>query len=302
MDLSENDLLARIFSRLMSTNPTAVSELSAFPFAKDLYPTVVRLSFAKLPEFVDYVWDDAEAVSTRGFRNVNTTENKAIFKKGMLILAEAKVCWAQKVQTDIPNEELLVKRLYSLEELNDLNLMAFYLPKLLAKYLECIGNFKHLNSITPVFAEHPTQAAWSGAINYGPYQLLPLLQILRAGVPVDSEIHEVAKMLDKLPGINWEKYEIPNPADPAYPLHMIKLTDQSVTFWLSSKFGTEKIAWSIQEYQTFTQIVRSLQCIKGFNVRVNLSHGKGTMSQTVLCRQFTNNSIIREFVNWFNRV
>lgn len=129
--------MSGIFSRLKIFDPTAVPIL---PLAKIVHPTVVPVSFSKQPEFIERVWDTAEAIGTRPFKDLNTANNKAIFKKGMLILTEAKVCYAQRAHTDKPDEDLTARKHYSEEELLDLDSIASVLPLPLAMYLECIGN------------------------------------------------------------------------------------------------------------------------------------------------------------------
>lgn len=81
-------------------------------------------------EFVDRVWDTMEAIGTRPFGQLNTLENKNIYKKGMLILSEVKVCYAQRAHIDKSDEDLPSKKLYNTEELTDFNNMAsIYLQK-----------------------------------------------------------------------------------------------------------------------------------------------------------------------------
>lgn len=293
---SDDAFLAGIYSRLKITDPTAVP---ALPLAKDVSdPMVVPVSFAKQPEFVDRVWDTAEAIGTRPFKDVNTPENKAIFKKGMLILAEAKICYAQRAHIDKPAEELSARNNYSEEELLDLNSMASVLPLPLAKYLECIGNVKHsTNIITPVLAEHRVRAL-SGAVSYAPRQLLPLLRILRAGVPIAGEVHQVADaLLVGLPGIEWEEFELPPEVEGAEPRQAIRLNPRSIRFWLEGDPGSEKISWTDAEYRIFVKIIKSLQSKKGFNVTFDLSHGNGSLAQII---QFADPWVVDESIRWFS--
>jgi hypothetical protein len=65
----------------------------------------------------------------------------------MLMLAEAKVCYAQRAHIDKPDEDLPARRYYTEEELNDLNSMASVLPLPLTMYLECIGNVQQGTSV-----------------------------------------------------------------------------------------------------------------------------------------------------------
>lgn len=151
-----------------------------------------------------------EAIGTRPFAQLNTVENKAIFKKGMLILSEAKVCYAQRAHLDKPDEELPSKRMYTLEELHDLKEMASVLPYPLAIYLESIGNATtNRQIVTPLIAEITGNEALSGAITYAPRQLLPLLRLLRDGVPEGQDVHNIAVGLQELPGLVWEQFRGP---------------------------------------------------------------------------------------------
>lgn len=87
------------------------------------------------------------------------------------------------------------------------------------------------NVITTVLAEH-ANSALSGAVTYAPRQLLPLLRVLRAGVPIDNEVHQIARALDKLPGIDWEKFK-PAAQPPAVAIHGVRLSEHAVQFWMS---------------------------------------------------------------------
>lgn len=209
--------MAGIFARLKIKDPTAVSSI---PLAREIHPVTVPVSFAALPEYVDRTWDTMEAIGTRPFGNLNTPVNKAIFRKGMLILSEVKLCYAQRAHIDKPDEDLPSKKLYNTEELNDFNNMASMLPYPLAIYLECIGNCTDGKQIvTPILAEYNTNElrAVSGALTFAPRQLKSLLILLRTGVPYNDEVHQIDLRLEGLPNIQWEEFE--GPAVPP-PLHL----------------------------------------------------------------------------------
>lgn len=201
-------ITAGIFARLKISDPTAVSSL---PLAKEAHPAIIPVSFKCIPDYVDRVWDTMEAIGTRPFGVLNTLANKNIFKKGILILNEAKVCYAQRAHIDKPDEALPSKKLYNLEELEDFNNMASTLPLPIAVHLEAVGNCCEGNQIvTPLLAEiQGENAELSGAISFAPSQMLPLLQLLSTGVPVNQEVHQIALELDKLPGIEWEEFQGP---------------------------------------------------------------------------------------------
>lgn len=284
-------IMAGIFARLKITDPTAVP---ALPLARDMHPVTTPVSFKAAPEFVDRVWDTMEAIGTRPFGALNTPENKNVFKKGVLILSEAKVCYAQRAHLDKPDEELPSKRLYTLEELEDLNNMSSILPYPLAIYLESIGNTAdHKQIVTPLIAElQDVEPGLSGAINYAPRSLLPLLRLLRAGVPVDGEVHEIAKALELLPAISWEQFEGPviPPALTGTP--MVRLSNRCCDFWLTND---GHIKWTDQEYRIFVKIVQSLNSKKGFNIASDLSHGQGSLAQVVQVPQWS----VGQSCEWF---
>lgn len=285
---TDSAILAGIYSRLKISDPTAIPSL---PLARETHPVTVPVSFKRLPDLVDRVWDTMEAVGPRPFAQLNTLENKHIFKKGMLILAEAKVCYAQRAHTDKPDEELPSKKLYTLEELQDINNMASVLPYPLAIYLECLGNTESGRQIvTPILAELQ-EAAVSGALTYAPRQLLPLLRLLRDGVPEQAEVHQIALGLNNLPGITWEQFQGPVIPPAAEGPPMVRLTGQATDLWLENN----SIRWTDREYRIFTKIVQSMGVRKGFNIATDLSHGTGSLAQIVQVPHWR----IGESCEWF---
>lgn len=272
---TDSAIMAGIFSRLKISDPTAVPSL---PLARDLHPVTVPITFKRLPNYVDRVWDTMEAIGTRPFAQLNTAANKAIFKKGMLILSEVKVCYAQRAHLDKPDEELPTKKLYSLEELQDLNNMASMLPYPLAIYLESIGNTTSGRQlVTPLIAEIDGNEALSGAITFAPRQLLPLLRLLRDGVPEGQDVHNIALGLQQLPGLDWEQFVGPNIPPAAVGANMVRLSAASAGFWLDG----DRIRWSDHDFRIFTQIVQSMGSKKGFNIATDLSPGYGSLAQVV---------------------
>lgn len=160
-------IMAGIFSRLNISDPTAVP---AIPLSRDMHPVTTPVAFQVAPLFVDRVWDTMEAVGTRPFGLLDTPENKNIFKKGILILSDAKVCYVQRAYVDKPDEDLPTKKLYNTEELMDLNNMAGTLPYPLAIYLESIGNTTSGQQlVTPLIAKLTGyDEGVSGAASYAP--------------------------------------------------------------------------------------------------------------------------------------
>ncbi|XP_050314887.1 uncharacterized protein LOC126749236 [Anthonomus grandis grandis] len=203
---TDDAIMAGIFARLKIQDPTAVP---ALPLAREIHPATVPVALHCVPDFVDRTWDTMEAIGTRPFAQLNTRENKDIFKKGVLILCEAKVCYAQRAHIDKPDEELPSKKLYTLEELQDLNNMASTLPYPLAILLECIGNtVSGKQIVTPLLAAIPGKDAnLSGAMNYAPRVMILVLRVLRAGVPLNGEVHQVALALGSFPAVDWEEFE-----------------------------------------------------------------------------------------------
>lgn len=279
---------AGIFARLKITDPTSVP---AIPIAHEIHPVVVPVTFNALPEYVDRVWDTMEAIGTRPFGIINTLENKNIFKKGMQILAEVKLCYAQRAHIDKPDGELPSRKLYNEEELHDFNNMAEQLPYPLAMYLECIGNtLDRKQIVTPVLAEIREHENLSGAVTYAPRQLLPLLRVLQAGVCVDEHVHLIAQVLNDFPGIEWEEFEQVQ-APPLPNRNMVRLTDRSATFLLNNN----KIKWTDREYRIFRKIVQSMGSKKGFNITVDLSSGQGALAQIVQTPEWT----VDQSIQWF---
>jgi hypothetical protein len=157
----------------------------------------VPVTFNKFLVYLDRVWDTMQAIGTHPFSQLDTIMNKAIFLEGMLI------------HIDKPDEDLPSKRLYSEEELRDFNNMASILPYPLAICLQSIGNASDGKQIvTPVLAEFLGNEC-SGAITFAPRQLLPLLKILRTGVPDAQDVHNVAQALNGIPGFAWEQFDGP---------------------------------------------------------------------------------------------
>lgn len=182
-----------------------------------------------MPEYIDRIWDSMEAIGTRPIKDLNTAPNRYIFKKGMLILAEAKVCFAQGAHVDKPDEDLKARNLYSEEEFLDHNTMAPVLPLPLVIYLECLGNIEHHGSVvTPVPAKYADEAS-SGACMFVPRQLSPLLRVFKAGIPIEGPVHAVATALDGLPEITWEEFEQPG-IESAPPIRAVCLTKQFTNF------------------------------------------------------------------------
>ncbi|KAL1490207.1 hypothetical protein ABEB36_012939 [Hypothenemus hampei] len=290
---ADNQIMAGIFARLKIADPTAVSSL---PLAKDNHPVTVPVAFNNLPTYVDRVWDTMEAIGPRSFNQVNTLENKNIFKKGMLILSEAKVCFAQRAHIDKPDEDLPSKKLYNTEELNDLNNMASILPYPLAIWLECIGNCADNRQIvTPLLAQlQGALADASGAITYSPRQMIPLLRILRTGAAPNDEVYMIALAFGTLPGIEWEEFD--EPAVPPAPApRMVRITQRCYNFWCVGELGSERIKWTDEEYRIFVKIVHTMNSRRGFNISTDLSSGHGTLAQTVQTPAWN----VHSSIEWF---
>lgn len=82
--------------------------------------------------------------------------------------------------------------------------MGSILPYPLAMYLECIGNCADGKQVvTPYLAEYAANnlRPASGALTFSPRQLKKLFVLLRQGVPVNAEVHQIAQELEQLPEI-----------------------------------------------------------------------------------------------------
>ena len=143
-------ILSGIYARLKISDLTTASSA---PLAKEVHPVVAPIGIKTLPQYIDRVWDTMEAIGTRPFGQLNTVGNKATFTKGALILAEAKLSYAQRTTAATPDNKLPARRLYTKGELNDLNQMAKSTPLPLAVYIECFGVTEDADQvITPVAA------------------------------------------------------------------------------------------------------------------------------------------------------
>lgn len=269
-----DSILSGIFARLKISDPTTVSSA---PLAKEVHPVVAPIGIKTLPQYIDRVWDTMEAIGTRPFSQLNNPGTKATFTKGAMILAEAKLSYAQRRTSATPDDELPARKLYTEEELNDLNQMAKSTPLPLAVYIECIGVTKDADQIiTPTAAISNEQPALSGALTWFPRQLLPLLRLFRDGVPINGAAHAVAAQLNGLPGFALE--EIIGPGLAAdHPPNLVRLTPASTEFWLTG----DAIRWTDQDYRLYKKVVKSLDSKNDFNVELDLSHGLGSPSQLV---------------------
>jgi hypothetical protein len=195
--------MAGVVARLKIQDPTAVATI---PLSRENHPVTVPITFNKLPTYLDRVWDTMQAIGTRPFSQLDSPTNKMIFLKGMLILSEVKVCYAQRAHVDKPGESLPTKRLYT-EELRHFNNMASTLPYPLAIWLESIGNATDGKQIiAPLLAEIAGDENCSGAATFAPRQLLPLLKILHAGVPDSEGLHIIGQALNAIPGFQWKQF------------------------------------------------------------------------------------------------
>ena len=98
-----DSILSGIFARLKISDPTTVSSA---PLAKEVHPVVAPIGIKTMPQYIDRVWDTMEAIGTRPFSQLNNPGTKATFTKGAMILAEAKLSYAQR-RTDTQGKEHL---------------------------------------------------------------------------------------------------------------------------------------------------------------------------------------------------
>lgn len=276
---TDDAIMAGIFARLKISDPT---KLPSESISLETHPVTVPVSFKHIPDVVDRTWDTMQAIGTRPFAQLDTVENKHVFTKGMLILAEAKVCYAQRAHVVKPDEDLPDRKHYTDEELRDLNAMAGQLPYPLAILLETLGNTSNGKlTVTPLISKIAGNEQFSGAINYSPRVLLPLLRVLSGGVPVDGDVHGVAQQLTRLPFIEWTEFLGPDQAEGIAGIPMVRISNRCINFWLTGNNGMEQIKWTDDEYRIFIKIVQSMKSKKGFIIDTDLSHGMGSLAQTV---------------------
>ncbi|KAH0814100.1 hypothetical protein GEV33_008691 [Tenebrio molitor] len=123
--------------------------------------------------------------------------------------------------------------------------------------------------LPPPYPEIAGNESCSGAATFAPRQLLPLLKLLRAGVPDAEDIWMGA---------------VRRPSSGTRRTWTSRITQQTIDFWtdiVDEELDEREIRWTDGEYRIFQKIVHSMGSKKGFNVAVDLSPGQGTLSQTV---------------------
>ncbi|CAB3252111.1 unnamed protein product [Arctia plantaginis] len=246
--------------------------LSPMHLTKVVPRFTVRISFKTLNYYTAWIWDSMMLT----YDKLDHEHNKAIFQKGALLLAEAKVAYAQKSISHTPNEELRSRKVFTDEELLNLKEMASKLPLPLAAYLECIGNTNNGDQlITPVVVDHPQNVLLSGA----PSLMLSLFKQLRFGVPLNGPLYRRARELG-LPMLNWEEFPNTTPGAGGGSTR-VRITTESFNFWVTTRNGCYAIKWDANDCRTFKRIVLTLDEKKGHNVDFDLSHGMGSLAQLV---------------------
>lgn len=262
---SQDVYKSAIFQRLEAA-------LAPMHLAKVIPPVIVRISLKTLNYYSAWIWDSMMMT----YDKLDLECNKAIFQKGALLLAEAKVAYAQRTTSHTPKEELRCRKTFTDDELSNFKEMASKLPLPLATYLECIGNTSSGNQlITPVIVEHPQNVLLSGA----PSLMISLFKQLRFGVPLNGPLYRRARELG-LPMLHWEN--VPNTTLGAEQgSSRMRITSESFDFWVTIRNGSSVIKWDADDSRTFKKIVLSLDEKKGHNVDFDLSHGMGSQAQLV---------------------
>ncbi|XP_045467477.1 uncharacterized protein LOC123675943 [Harmonia axyridis] len=240
-----------IWNQLELSNHLSYEEISTY---------TIPITFCALPAYIDKIW---MTVKNDALEYSDST-CKIVLKKVMLILAEAKVCFAQKT---VPSErhlnELRQKYLYSNEEFIQLNsLLVEDLPYPLAAYLECIGVAKEGNkTLIPVLAESQDMYQ-SRLISYGPRYMFSSWQ----------EIYkESTNILKCFPRINYDTNK--------------KLKKSFHSFW----FVDDKIFLSDRDKKIFRSIVSNFT---GLKTQMNLLNGRGNLAQIIQTPKWTINTPI----------
>ncbi|XP_045467475.1 uncharacterized protein LOC123675941 [Harmonia axyridis] len=235
-----------IWNQLKLSNPLYQEVVSTY---------TIPITFCVLPAYIDEIWMSIKNDQSEIYQMYTEDSCRDVLKKVMLILAEAKVCCAQRT---IPLErhlgELPQKHLYFHEELLELNSLVEDLPYPLAAYLECIGVFPEGNrTLIPVLAKSQDgRLEESRLISYAP-------RYMETSWP-DIERKSTSAILQDFPSIIFDKND--------------RLSPSFYSFW----FVCDKICLSESDKRIFRGIASDFT---GLKTQINLLNGRGNLSQIV---------------------
>lgn len=254
-----------IMLRLNVPDPTTLSGLKVESAVR---PAVIPVSFQALPQFLDEVWELMLSKAPRPFAEMARDEaTKAIFIRTSLMIAEAKVAFAQRQATALPHETSSKHR-FTEDQLESLRSTSSRLPRPLAVALQSIGNFVQDDQrVTPVL---PPPATNIRQMVYSATEIASVVSRYgdnAAGVPLN--IVAMAQRYS-LPLYQWRNIDELEPgtiqlwgnADPLPPAHR----------------------------KTYLKIIASMEVKQGFLVATDIGKGDGTAAQAVRFPTYTHDS------------
>lgn len=265
-------LTASLLKRLHVADPTSVS---AIRLRSSVAPAAVPITLRALPRLVHAVWMRMISIGTRPFGVLATQQNYGIFLKIILMLAEAKVAYAQIKCTSPPNIELEHTHLFSEAELRVFTSISRVLPYPIAIYLEAIGSFTIDRQNVVPYLPRLQPAAVSGCVTYAPTHIREVLNALAQPVAADNANVVAARAIDDLPNVDWQEVQVPiREGEAVVQRPGFRASPASLEFW-NQRLPT------VQERTTFRQIISAMDSKKGFNILSSIEHGEGSLVQVI---------------------
>lgn len=265
-------LTASLLKRLHVTDPTKVS---AIRLRSSVIPTAIPITLRALPRFVEAVWKRMISIGTRPFGILATPANYGIFMKMILMIAEAKLAYAQMKITAPPSMDLPHTFEFSESELRVFASLAKVLPYPIAIFIEAIGNFTvDRQTVVPYFPRiQPANA--SGCITYAPTHIREVLTALAQPVAADNANVVAARAIDDLPNVVWDEVQVPiREGDAVVQRPGFRANPESLAFW-------QPRLPSAAERTVFRQIISAMDSKKGFNILSTIDHGEGSIVQAI---------------------
>lgn len=265
-------LTATLLKRLHVSDPT---EVTAIKLRSSTVPAAIPVTFRALPRLVGAVWSRMMSIGTRPFGTLATAANYGIFLKVILMLAEAKVAYAQMKITAPPSIDLPHMYEFTESELRVFSSLAKVLPYPIAIYLEAIGNFTIDRQTVVPYLPRLQPAAASGCVTYAPSHIREVLLALAQPVAADDANVVAARAIDDLPNVDWIEVQVPVQAGEAVAQRLgFRASQASLEFW-STRLPTA------HERTIFRQIVSAMDSKRGFNIMSAIEHGEGSIVQAV---------------------
>lgn len=265
-------LTASLLKRLHVSDPTQVS---AIRIRSSVTPAAVPVTFRALPRFVEAVWKRMESIGTRPFGILATPANYGIFLKTILMLAEAKIAYAQMKVMAPPSIDLPHTHEFTEAELRVFSSMAKVLPYPIAIYIEAIGNFTVDRQMVVPYLPRIQPANASGCVTYAPTHIREVLTALAQPVVADNANVVAARAIDDLPNVEWEEVQIPiREGEAVIQRPGFRVSPASLAFW-QGRLPTN------EERGIFRQIISAMDSKRGFNIHSAIDHGDGSIIQAI---------------------